>query len=116
MIRLPPRSTRTDTLLPYTTLFRTRLFDRFEQTVELSARRAIRRHDIDDVAQRPQQQSALKEKAAERGRDVGEIAGVPGLDVEGGDCPDLAAILKGRMRGQRPHVCCDRLQIGRANV
>src|SRR3546814_20687564 len=26
MIRRPPRSTRTDTLLPYTTLFRSRLF------------------------------------------------------------------------------------------
>src|SRR3546814_18914922 len=28
MIRRPPRSTRTDTLLPYTTLVRSRLFDR----------------------------------------------------------------------------------------
>src|SRR3546814_6798372 len=28
MIRLPPRSTRTDTLCPYTTLFRSRVGDR----------------------------------------------------------------------------------------
>src|SRR3546814_5471395 len=28
MIRRPPRSTRTDTLFPYTTLFRSRLLDR----------------------------------------------------------------------------------------
>src|SRR3546814_10205805 len=28
MIRRPPRSTRTDTLFPYTTLFRSRVFDR----------------------------------------------------------------------------------------
>src|SRR3546814_14142617 len=28
MIRRPPRSTRTDTLFPYTTLFRSRLFQR----------------------------------------------------------------------------------------
>src|SRR3546814_7296023 len=32
MIRLPPRSTRTDTLFPYTTLFRSR----FDQHVDLS--------------------------------------------------------------------------------
>src|SRR3546814_318583 len=29
MLRLPPRSTRTDTLFPYTTLFRSRRRDRF---------------------------------------------------------------------------------------
>src|SRR3546814_15065508 len=33
MIRRPPRSTRTDTLLPYTTLFRS---GRFEQHVEVA--------------------------------------------------------------------------------
>src|SRR3546814_16887696 len=36
MIRLPPRSTRTDTLFPYTTLFRSRCFtitDRFQVDV-----------------------------------------------------------------------------------
>src|SRR3546814_6758365 len=31
MIRRPPRSTRTDTLFPYTTLFRSRLVDPVEQ-------------------------------------------------------------------------------------
>src|SRR3546814_676352 len=31
MIRRPPRSTRTDTLFPYTTLFRSRLFDRLRR-------------------------------------------------------------------------------------
>src|SRR3546814_13773923 len=31
MIRRPPRSTRTDTLFPYTTLFRSRLIRIFEQ-------------------------------------------------------------------------------------
>src|SRR3546814_9418459 len=46
MIRLPPRSTRTDTLFPYTTLFRARLrLARFERTVGsclVSARRHAR--------------------------------------------------------------------------
>src|SRR3546814_4730660 len=38
MIRLPPRSTRTDTLFPYTTLFRSR---RGGQCGQLSERRAV---------------------------------------------------------------------------
>src|SRR3546814_5724786 len=34
MIRPPPRSTRTDTLLPYTTLFRSVSFDRLTATLD----------------------------------------------------------------------------------
>src|SRR3546814_13874541 len=34
MLRPPPRSTRTDTLFPYTTLFRSRLRDRAEPVYE----------------------------------------------------------------------------------
>src|SRR3546814_12446314 len=41
MIRRPPRSTRTDTLFPYTTLFRsqhsTQYFPRFHQMMQVSA-------------------------------------------------------------------------------
>src|SRR3546814_13770303 len=36
MIRLPPRSTRTDTLVPYTTLFRSRVDQRLQRGVTLS--------------------------------------------------------------------------------
>src|SRR3546814_119408 len=36
MIRQPPRSTRTDTLFPYTTLFRSRRVDRAERTALIS--------------------------------------------------------------------------------
>src|SRR3546814_1018528 len=32
MSRRPPRSTRTDTLCPYTTLFRSRFFDRLQES------------------------------------------------------------------------------------
>src|SRR3546814_5021259 len=35
MIRRPPRSTRTDTLFPYTTLFRSALFERVERSAEV---------------------------------------------------------------------------------
>src|SRR3546814_1522150 len=36
MLRRPPRSTRTDTLFPYTTLFRSRADERFHQAGEKS--------------------------------------------------------------------------------
>src|SRR3546814_14157828 len=43
MIRRPPRSTRTDTLFPYTTLFRSRpAIDRRLAHVEIGRRRAMR--------------------------------------------------------------------------
>src|SRR3546814_17494522 len=42
MIRRPPRSTRTDTLFPYTTLFRSRRSDRGSCAPARSARRAGR--------------------------------------------------------------------------
>src|SRR3546814_5719411 len=41
MIRLPPRSTRTDTLFPYTTLFRSHVVLVDVQQVEEQARRAV---------------------------------------------------------------------------
>src|SRR3546814_6592658 len=48
MIRRPPRSTRTDTLLPYTTLFRSALVRRDRR----AARGAARREGAGGVAQR----------------------------------------------------------------
>src|SRR3546814_3497525 len=39
MIRRPPRSTRTDTLFPYTTLFRSRREPRDGRTVDVDAKR-----------------------------------------------------------------------------
>src|SRR3546814_10023979 len=50
MIRLPPRSTRTDTLFPYTTLFRSVR----DQLVGLAARRAIADRDQLDLVLRDQ--------------------------------------------------------------
>src|SRR3546814_10824978 len=43
MIRRPPRSTRTDTLFPYTTLFRSRLRSRFPPFDRSFARQPVRR-------------------------------------------------------------------------
>src|SRR3546814_5617366 len=51
MIRRPPRSTRTDTLFPYTTLFRSAVdLDRGEEVV---ARDAVRPRAILEIGDRP---------------------------------------------------------------
>src|SRR3546814_8214709 len=48
MIRRPPRSTRTDTLFPYTTLFRSKILDRIDVMVR---RRRDERHARSGVTQ-----------------------------------------------------------------
>src|SRR3546814_6492569 len=70
MSRLPPRSTRTDTLFPYTTLFRSQ--------GELFVVDAVRRHPVQHVAQWTQQHAAL-ERGAIHGRAaaIGDLHGVP---------------------------------------
>src|SRR3546814_5539578 len=58
MIRRPPRSTRTDTLFPYTTLFRSVRFDTLQspatirhrhQIVRLDDTGCVREHEVDCV-------------------------------------------------------------------
>src|SRR3546814_11486821 len=63
MIRLPPRSTRTDTLFPYTTLFRSRTFD--EQGVLHGVQTGLKRVvGVDqgqiDVGQHARQRGSFK--------------------------------------------------------
>src|SRR3546814_14113447 len=48
MIRRPPRSTRTDTLFPYTTLFRSKE-DRFDEAVEVARQQVANGAQILDV-------------------------------------------------------------------
>src|SRR3546814_4912652 len=45
MIRRPPRSTRTDTLFPYTTLFRPHVLARHQQDVALEHRPSVEEGD-----------------------------------------------------------------------
>src|SRR3546814_6348965 len=49
MIRRPPRSTRTDTLFPYTTLFRSSDYRSAEDTADLSARSPARGRRLDSI-------------------------------------------------------------------
>src|SRR3546814_18629574 len=52
MIRRPPRSTRTDTLFPYTTLFRSRRAEG-AGAADRAARKAARRGDLGQCEQHP---------------------------------------------------------------
>src|SRR3546814_2297265 len=50
MIRRPPRSTRTDTLFPYTTLFRSARRRAAQQVQEVRGDRVVIGHDVDAAA------------------------------------------------------------------
>src|SRR3546814_1122476 len=58
MLRLPPRSTRTDTLLPYTTLFRSFIFQRTQR-----ATAGMKEHLRDIVSSAEQEKQAAQQQA-----------------------------------------------------
>src|SRR3546814_9558354 len=62
MIRRPPRSTRTDTLFPYTTLFRSLHFARQRRGDAAALPPAHRRDRTPDMAQRPQAVEGLERR------------------------------------------------------
>src|SRR3546814_15605925 len=76
MIRRPPRSTRTDTLLPYTTLFRSRADQKGEEAeallqgpgVHAAARRRIEDKQA-EAGDRTEQRDQFPRDALDRGRD-----------------------------------------------
>src|SRR3546814_12855166 len=69
MIRRPPRSTRTDTLFPYTTLFRSP--SRLRQRVAAEAARIMRESGITDAASA--RQRAATRLAASAPHDLPEL-------------------------------------------
>src|SRR3546814_5312476 len=88
MIRLPPRSTRTDTLFPYTTLFR---------SIEVEEERLLKRRGIGVIGRIPGEGARLPLALAEQRMGVGGLArrrlvhGAKDQDVAaeaGGDRPD----------------------------
>src|SRR3546814_8492995 len=122
MIRLPPRSTRTDTLFPYTTLFR---------SIEVEEERLLKRRGIGVIGRIPGEGARLPLALAEQRIGVGGLArrrlvhGAKDQDVAaeaGGDRPDrvehrailarhlAAAGIPADLEPQRV------LQIGRAHV
>src|SRR3546814_7516582 len=60
MIRRPPRSTRTDTLLPYTTLFRSTARRGGDDDAPLPRRQASRRHGLSRYAAGDRMMRALR--------------------------------------------------------
>src|SRR3546814_1101479 len=62
MIRRPPRSTRTDTLFPYTTLFRSRFAETLEERVE------ARTHEVLETTKRLAVESAERARAEDEAR------------------------------------------------
>src|SRR3546814_2934079 len=64
MIRRPPRSTRTDTLFPYTTLFRSQRrhqpggADRLDQTAEIGDQAGRPHHPINRYAERSEEHTS----------------------------------------------------------
>src|SRR3546814_3161330 len=85
MIRRPPRSTRTDTLFPYTTLFRSRLLDlvgedelvdadlRAGRSVEVSVRGLVADHQVEV--------EGVAEILRERGADAEQVDAPAGIAV-----------------------------------
>src|SRR3546814_13349719 len=67
MIRRPPRSTRTDTLFPYPTLFRSRYIRRLWQYAETAASLTVQPGGAEGVRDRrravPDKESALKQES-----------------------------------------------------
>src|SRR3546814_8231330 len=73
MIRRPPRSTRTDTLFPYTTLFRSRGVGRMAGLRD----RPARRHDpVLDLPTHPRTAALLGRQAAAAGPAAGRLRAV----------------------------------------
>src|SRR3546814_3578347 len=93
MIRRPPRSTRTDTLFPYTTLFRSDLtflqkaFNTLPQSGHISTKsifnlnsRVIKKHDR---ATRPLKRRIVMASLYSSGRESPLVLTVPGLNNSG---------------------------------
>src|SRR3546814_5401928 len=95
MIRRPPRSTRTDTLFPYTTLFRSRR--RAAAAVRAHRGQWLRFH-----ADRPPPRAALADRTgpARSGRDRCRIAAAPGGTRVGHGRLDAVRA----RRGDRPYL------------
>src|SRR3546814_13810816 len=83
MIRRPPRSTRTDTLFPYTTLFRS---DFDEQLVALADKLALTSEQRDLARQR------LRDRHLAAPRPEGRVGALVGVIVEDDEVADAFVI------------------------
>src|SRR3546814_19632859 len=100
MIRRPPRSTRTDTLFPYTTLFRSELAALFEPEIGIVEQ---------DLAERADRGERRAELVADRGEEL-VLHAVELLQARIG----LAQL--GGQRLQLARLLLEAVEIGRAHV
>src|SRR3546814_1128318 len=105
MIRPPPRSTRTDTLFPYTTLFRSRLAQGGEWLRGIGGRHALEAERGRGI------EEAIRERADMAGaRDAGEHDAQAGaIGDHGGQWPELNGGIVERpphTRSRRPAKPC----------
>src|SRR3546814_21192652 len=115
MIRLPPRSTRTDTLFPYTTLFRSLAAvliarDEVGEALPVSRRAAVIDHQRGIALRRQRMvlgregRALLAVRAAVDHRDQRIFAAGRGIvaDRHGKECLDVAIVIG--LEGERPEL------------
>src|SRR3546814_13613541 len=82
MIRRPPRSTRTDTLFPYTTLFRS-IDARLLEGAQQAEAGDLRHLEGGDLAALERDRAAVDRVVADAGVEQGGLAGAVGADESG---------------------------------
>src|SRR3546814_18036076 len=104
IIRRPPRSTRTDTLFPYTTLFRSGAGplagDQLCKVVVLLPLAAVRLQQLDGA------------DGQQRTEPEGEIGRLPHLLHRGGKAPRQALAAEAGVKGQGVPATCDEMRVG----
>src|SRR3546814_5677419 len=103
MIRRPPRSTRTDTLFPYTTLFRSEAV----HTLQVRRHQVLGQREIAGLSAFLETDAHLDEEGARGERPEGFGGSAIGGDERG---------RRGRELAMRAAVIEDRPEIGRAHV
>src|SRR3546814_7015306 len=86
MIRRPPRSTRTDTLLPYTTLFRSTARRGGDDDDPLPRRQASRRHGLSRYAAGDRMMRALRRIVGALLALLGILVSAPAAEAAGPTC------------------------------
>src|SRR3546814_6918562 len=115
MIRRPPRSTRTDTLFPYTTLFRSGRIERAVVEADAAAEAGGLVLLAGGDLARPQRGAVIGRKGMDDGIDIDRIDTAVGDDRRGGKPLAVRSARDLRSPGTRQRSAA-RKQIGRAHV
>src|SRR3546814_448858 len=116
MIRRPPRSTRTDTLFPYTTLFRSGggWFDRRQPLFDL-AQLVVHPAEALDVAELPEELVPRDGWLADEDAAGREVADHPGIGHDDGIVADRG-VIRGADAARQHHPVADAGAAGQADI